>query len=307
MNTERILLDNEQSIESLNALYKWIEPILNRGEYSSRGGAMFLVISNKDNYNPTPILFEAKLRQAAYLFCKLDTNIAHLKKRYPEYLQDYEIELPSWYLFIDRYTSIKEDDYIFRITKPQLQAIVDSLKSMEDHINYIKKLIQAELDLNSSYTAGLVTIDIFFSSRIKEVLTQYIRAAENSIDICVAWISDNDLIQEVVAAIDRNITVRIICNNDERNHQIATTINQLNGKSITPAKIYQWESTETNTMHNKFALFDQKHIITGSYNWTNGAFHNQENVVLFKDNKIICAQYQTQFDFIVKQITHEDN
>ena len=49
-------------------------------------------------------------------------------------------------------------------------------------------------------------------------------------------------------------------------------------------------------MHNKFAIFDGKLMVTGSYNWTNNAEHyNYENAIFITDPNVI-RQYQKDFD-----------
>ena len=51
-------------------------------------------------------------------------------------------------------------------------------------------------------------------------------------------------------------------------------------------------------MHNKFAIFDGKLMVTGSYNWTNNAEHfNYENAVFITDTNVI-KEYQKDFDDI---------
>ena len=51
-------------------------------------------------------------------------------------------------------------------------------------------------------------------------------------------------------------------------------------------------------MHDKFAIFDGKLLLTGSYNWTYSAQHfNYENAVFITDPDII-KQYQREFERI---------
>lgn len=43
-------------------------------------------------------------------------------------------------------------------------------------------------------------------------------------------------------------------------------------------------------MHHKFAVFDERRMLTGSYNWTRGAARdNQENVVVSDDPRLMKA------------------
>jgi len=49
-------------------------------------------------------------------------------------------------------------------------------------------------------------------------------------------------------------------------------------------------------MHNKFAVIDEKEVITGSYNWTNNAEENNyENAVFITDPEIV-KQFSSEFD-----------
>lgn len=48
-------------------------------------------------------------------------------------------------------------------------------------------------------------------------------------------------------------------------------------------------------MHNKFALFDDKLVLTGSFNWTRSANQkNRENVIII-DEKEVIDKYQKEF------------
>jgi phosphatidylserine/phosphatidylglycerophosphate/cardiolipin synthase-like enzyme len=41
-------------------------------------------------------------------------------------------------------------------------------------------------------------------------------------------------------------------------------------------------------MHHKFAVFDRRSVLTGSYNWTRSAFRaNQENTILTEDPTLV--------------------
>ena len=49
-------------------------------------------------------------------------------------------------------------------------------------------------------------------------------------------------------------------------------------------------------MHHKFAIFDGRTLLNGSYNWTRGAARdNQENVMISDDQRLV-AQFQGEFD-----------
>ena len=49
-------------------------------------------------------------------------------------------------------------------------------------------------------------------------------------------------------------------------------------------------------MHDKFAVFDNHSIITGSFNWTRSASkYNQENLILNR-NKIVIKAFKNEFE-----------
>ena len=48
-------------------------------------------------------------------------------------------------------------------------------------------------------------------------------------------------------------------------------------------------------MHHKFAIFEDRLVATGSYNWTNSAEHaNCENLVILDEPEVI-ARFQREF------------
>jgi phosphatidylserine/phosphatidylglycerophosphate/cardiolipin synthase-like enzyme len=49
-------------------------------------------------------------------------------------------------------------------------------------------------------------------------------------------------------------------------------------------------------LHHKFAVIDQKTVITGSHNWTKAANNNNDETLLVIENPIVAAHYQREFD-----------
>ena len=51
------------------------------------------------------------------------------------------------------------------------------------------------------------------------------------------------------------------------------------------------------SMHNKFAVFDGRLVVTGSFNWTTSAdSRNRENAVFFSDPAAAVARYAEEFE-----------
>ena len=60
-----------------------------------------------------------------------------------------------------------------------------------------------------------------------------------------------------------------------------------------------------NIMHNKFCVIDGKHVITGSYNWTNRAKSNDENITVFLDNPEISTHFLKAFDDLLEKYNYK--
>ena len=49
-------------------------------------------------------------------------------------------------------------------------------------------------------------------------------------------------------------------------------------------------------MHHKYAVFDNLHVLTGSYNWTRSAAkYNEENFIVINDPRL-AATFSSRFD-----------
>ncbi|PCJ52395.1 MAG: hypothetical protein COA79_23890 [Planctomycetota bacterium] len=126
--------------------------------------------------------------------------------------------------------------------------------------------------------------EVYFSpgeecaNRIKQLL----RNAEKEILICVFTISDNLISEEIVAAHERGIDVKIVTDNDKIDDR-GSDVKSLSSKGIS----VKLDITKYH-MHHKFAIIDQSILINGSFNWTRSASkYNEENVVVHYDKSLI--------------------
>jgi cardiolipin hydrolase len=54
-------------------------------------------------------------------------------------------------------------------------------------------------------------------------------------------------------------------------------------------------------MHDKFAVIDESVVITGSFNWTTQAVRNNQENILFLENKSLAANYLSEFNKLWKE------
>jgi phosphatidylserine/phosphatidylglycerophosphate/cardiolipin synthase-like enzyme len=159
---------------------------------------------------------------------------------------------------------------------------IAAMEWLEDVIKVFQP--REEPDQNSS--------QVYFSpgDDCPQIIINQLERASRSIDICVFTITDNRIADAIRDAFVRGIAVRVISDND-KSLDPGSDIERLKGLGI-PVRIDQTQ----HHMHHKYAVFDQKTTLTGSYNWTRSADkHNDENFVITSDPTINRA-YSGHFD-----------
>lgn len=117
----------------------------------------------------------------------------------------------------------------------------------------------------------------------------FIQQARQTLDVCVFTVADNRLSDELLAAHRRGVRVRLLTDN-EKLFDRGSDVRMLQQGGI-PVHIDE----SRNHMHHKFALADNRQVLTGSYNWTRSAAElNQENLLISPDPALITA-YATEF------------
>lgn len=123
-----------------------------------------------------------------------------------------------------------------------------------------------------------------------EAIIGLIEGARSQIDICVFTLSDTRLTKAVLAAHQRGVVVRVLSDQDKANDR-GSDVDYLSSQGVNVLL-----DTSPHHMHHKFALFDQRCLLNGSFNWTRSASeYNQENLML-TDNEVLVASYLTEFN-----------
>lgn len=111
-----------------------------------------------------------------------------------------------------------------------------------------------------------------------DAILRELERAEETVDVCVFTITDDRLAQALVSAHRRRVRVRILTDND-KSYDEGSDIARLSDAGIE----VRVDRTEYH-MHHKFAVFDGRRALTGSYNWTRGAArNNEEHIVVTRD------------------------
>lgn len=136
---------------------------------------------------------------------------------------------------------------------------------------------------------------------IKKQITELISESKESIQISVAWFTSQDLLGQLVEKVEQGCKVEIIISDHFENKRLSfEKLTKLGGQVfIIPTKNGKF-------LHDKFAIFDNNKVISGSYNWTNSAeFYNHELIVI-SDDKTMLQQFDVHFKNLKKNVSDYD-
>jgi len=139
---------------------------------------------------------------------------------------------------------------------------------------------------------SLAKTEVYFSlsdNPQKEII-KHINQAESFINIAMYIFTDREIALPLVKAQERGVKVRLYLDKDQVDYQYSQS------RFLVQRGIKTRISTNNYIMHNKFAIIDNRLLLTGSYNWTFSANNrNDENLMIIDDPEII-ALYQNQFE-----------
>jgi phosphatidylserine/phosphatidylglycerophosphate/cardiolipin synthase-like enzyme len=119
---------------------------------------------------------------------------------------------------------------------------------------------------------------------IRRHLLRAIRESRQQIDVAVYHLTSMELAQALTAAKNRGVRVRVLTD-QERATSGGPAIRILREKGV---EVRSLGVSEQSLMHHKFAVFDERVVATGSYNWTNTAERaNYETLVLLDDRDVV--------------------
>ena len=97
-------------------------------------------------------------------------------------------------------------------------------------------------------------------------------------------ITDDRITEAILKAHERSVDLRIITD-DDKSRDRGSDIDRLRRRGI-PLRM----DRSPYHMHHKFAVFDERRILTGSYNWTRGADqNNEENFIVTEEPRLVKA------------------
>ncbi len=153
-------------------------------------------------------------------------------------------------------------------------------------------------------------IEVYFTPSYKalDAIVDLINTSRKSVDIAMYNFTSRPLSHALVLAKRRGLRIRVVLDrnsNDPKTNQYTKYLYLKNNAiDVRFAKPHRhWD--RDGIMHNKFAVIDDKIVITGSANWTASAFViNDENVVVI-NRRDIANVYAKEFQILWKNADKE--
>lgn len=169
------------------------------------------------------------------------------------------------------------------------------VEPMNDIIKYCRyKFEKNEQDEYTVTGEGLIpdeTIGIQTSfENIQRDILHHLDQAQFTIWVSVAWFTDRVLFEKLKEKAAQGVNVQVIINNDSINRQTGFDFES----HFETHRINGFGTYQDNILHEKFCVIDLGTTINGSYNWTNRAMHNQENINIIH-NHTTAVTYAKRF------------
>lgn len=178
----------------------------------------------------------------------------------------------------------------FDITRDALIHSDNKVSTMSLH--WLERVIKA---LNQS--APSFSAEAYFSpgEECRKTIIGLCKQAQKSIDVCVFTISDNNIRDALIDAHKRGINVRIVTDNDKSEDR-GSDVETLASRGIATRM-----DTSPNHMHHKYAIFDGKILLNGSFNWTRSATDRNEENITVLEHAALIAKFQKNFEALWRE------
>ena len=211
-----------------------------------------------------------------------------------------------------------ETDKIYTISKDNVEHLKNFLVIKKSHIknqlnkeNCINEISNTDIKIYFTDSTEKLFPENHCSSGICKEILRNINNAKSSIDIAIYGYSYVPEIEKAIEnAIKRNVKIRLVYDQDNEGKNIYPNTDKI--VSLIPQNKSDILSDESKyIMHNKFYIFDNETLITGSANLshTDMSGFNSNSVMVIK-SKEVANIYKTEFEqmysgnFHNKKISH---
>jgi phosphatidylserine/phosphatidylglycerophosphate/cardiolipin synthase-like enzyme len=138
---------------------------------------------------------------------------------------------------------------------------------------------------------SICEVYFFPNAKNEKHLIEMLRTCMKSLDIAIFSLTRDNFAKAVIEVFNRGIKVRVIAD-DECVKNFGSDVYKLAAAGIS----CKTDNSAQYHMHNKYAIIDESVIVTGSFNWTSQAISNNQENLLFYQDKDIAQQYTNEFN-----------
>lgn len=156
---------------------------------------------------------------------------------------------------------------------------------------------QERTSYKAAPTSEKFSIYSYFSPKggCTSAIIREIKNASSSIDAAIFSFTSKKLAKALISAHNRGVKVRVIIDQGTaKSKRCVAPILRRAGISVRFKR-----GSGGGLMHNKFAVIDEKVVITGSFNWTVSAEkRNDENIVIIKGDRETSTRFRERFEHL---------
>ena len=130
---------------------------------------------------------------------------------------------------------------------------------------------------------------------IAERIVLEIEKGQSSIFIAVAWFTNRNIFNVLQRKAKEGCQINLMYSADHINQNSSIDFDLIKTKN---SKVFPIGDGDHDLMHNKFCVIDHCTVITGSYNWSNKAESNHENITITNGVTTLAEQFVSEFNKI---------
>ena len=180
----------------------------------------------------------------------------------------------------------------------KLQTLLDSISSQYKNFQVYQKLIQYFIKEYYKPKPSICNVYFFPNAKNEKYLIEMLRTCKQSLNVAIFSLTRDNFAKSIIEVFKRGVKVRVIAD-DECIKNYGSDIYTLAANGIQ----CKTDNSAQFHMHNKYAIIDESVIVTGSFNWTTQAINNNQENLLFYEDKDLAKQYLSEFDKLWKEFT----
>ena len=187
-----------------------------------------------------------------------------------------------------------KDGIVFKLKK-EIDKLKEELERVRNELEYASKDINFKL----------------VDKEIEDRIIKELSTAKKEVNIAVAWITSQNLINKLQELKNNNIEINIMITKDigkENKDYFIKTTDKLKAlaNEFNVIEVKGKNNSYKQYMHNKYCIIDNEKVLDGSYNWSKNAKYNEEHIIVV-ESEIIAKLYKENYDRLIREYTNNQN